>query len=339
MTEHPASSNPVDWNFVLHVAVKQADIEAARVAIIQGADVNYRHGDNLMPCLTAAINSQGGAGRYDMCKMLLDCGADPDLGTKRGFTPLHIATNNNNPDICELLLDYGADPNRYNLSGRFPPDQETALHEGARKNRRNCLKPLLDGGADPMLKDMHGKTVAQGVPEMWMDVLTIVDDYESLPRVDVDSDFTKADLLKKHNGICTLDNPVTWRQWPTISEKLEAKGESFSKAELIEQGCNGKSYLHRAAEARMLGAVVEGLNRQGESLSVAELQADPAFLPHLNRHHVPNALFTFDNMHLQGTGAVMRNHSALSETGQAEVRGVHQLAQELRKSASQVQGR
>lgn len=345
MTAHP-SSDKTDWNHALYLAAKGGDIAGMEQALRCGADINSRHTDNHSSILHAAANSTRASdavkavSRYELCRFALDNGADPDLPTRRGFTCLHTAANANDAELAELLLDYGANPNVFSKTGTLTEDYETPLHEAARKNRRECIRPLLEAGADPLLTDPQGRTVAQGVSEMWMDVLSILDDFQNLPRVDGAGEITKAALLERRNGACALDNPVTWRKWDAICTRLAAQGESFGKEELLAAGEDGRSYLLTAARARMLDTVVEQLNGQGESLSVAELLgADDGFAPLLARPHVPRALFTHENMAPQGAQGVMRNYRDLPEAGRGEVGNVYQLAETFRAEANRAIGR
>lgn len=340
MSKHPPSAQDIqtlsDWNRLLHESARKGDLDAMAEALVNGADIDYREGDNRTPVMHCAINATGGGDhRYAVCKFLLDAGADPNAANRRGFSILHLLANGNQDDLVDLLLDYGANPNVYSKTGSTPPDYETPLHEGARKNRNNVVLPLLHGGADPSLPDMNGRSVAQSVPEMYMDILTKLYDFEQLPRISPESEFTKADLLRKENGACALDNPLTWRDWRSIDAKLSEQGEAFSKAELMQAGKDGAPYLLTATRARALDATVEGLNRNGESLSVRELlAADEGFAQHLARHHAPNALFTEENMVLQPEGAVQSNFVALPADGQAELHHVHRLAASLRVAAN-----
>ncbi|MFQ5668658.1 MAG: ankyrin repeat domain-containing protein, partial [Candidatus Binatia bacterium] len=74
----------------LHYAAREGEIEAARLLLDGGADVDQQTlGDRSSPLLVAAIN-----GNYDLAMMLLDRGADPNLVSEDGAAP-HFATLNN----------------------------------------------------------------------------------------------------------------------------------------------------------------------------------------------------------------------------------------------------
>jgi hypothetical protein len=50
------------------------------------------------------------SGQFEICRVLLDHGADVAIPAKLGMTCLHLATTAGHPRIIELLLEYGADP-------------------------------------------------------------------------------------------------------------------------------------------------------------------------------------------------------------------------------------
>lgn len=66
-------------------------------------------------------NSRGGEtplniaslhGQVEVAKLLLDCGADPNLKARIGHAPLHNAARNGHIEVAKLLLDRGADINQ-----------------------------------------------------------------------------------------------------------------------------------------------------------------------------------------------------------------------------------
>jgi len=58
-------------------------------------------------------------GDAEMADVLLNAGADPNLGTDEGQTPLHLAANS---DVAKRLLAAGANPAARTFSGKTPFD-------------------------------------------------------------------------------------------------------------------------------------------------------------------------------------------------------------------------
>jgi uncharacterized protein len=87
-------------------------------------------------------------------KLLLDHGADPNIATNIGVTPLQVAagigwvegityqwSKEANIETVKLLLKLGNDPNAYSETGR------TALHGAGHKGATEVIQVLVDAGA------------------------------------------------------------------------------------------------------------------------------------------------------------------------------------------------
>jgi ankyrin repeat protein len=110
----------------LHYAARQGALRTAEVLVEAGADVNaISPADGNTPLVIATIN-----GQFDLATYLLDHGADPNLASDNGMTPLYAAVNiewaprmfypqpraqlqqkTSYLDLMKTLLDRGADPN------------------------------------------------------------------------------------------------------------------------------------------------------------------------------------------------------------------------------------
>ena len=86
----------------------------------------------------------------NMCvaaELVMDCGANINLPTKKGNTPLHFAAEGGRVRMCKLLLERGAELNFQN--GK----KETPLHLAAKYGRVEVAKLLLDAGANREIRD------------------------------------------------------------------------------------------------------------------------------------------------------------------------------------------
>jgi hypothetical protein len=164
----------------LHYAVRDGFQDAADALLDAGADVNRRsEGDLSTPLVVSAIN-----GQYDIAIDLLKHGADPNLPSDDGVSPLFAVLNNEwalrtwypQPtagaqqkasylDVIEALLKAGADPNERTLShiwyasyntGRMGVDfaGATAFWRAAYSLDVDAMRLLVKYGADPSIPTM-----------------------------------------------------------------------------------------------------------------------------------------------------------------------------------------
>ncbi len=161
----------------LHLAARQGYAKTAETLLEAGADVNAASGgDKTTPLLIATVN-----GQFDLAKIFLDRGADPNLANEAGATPLYAAVNVTwapkalypQPraylqqnltylDYMKELLDKGADPNarlkkklwysgyNFDLSG-VDEGGATAFWRSAYGGDVEAMQLLKAYGADPSL--------------------------------------------------------------------------------------------------------------------------------------------------------------------------------------------
>src|SRR5262245_25062775 len=174
-------------------AVKANSLEAVKVLLAAGADVNQVAGYGWSPLLVATRNCF-----YRLGAFLLDRGADPNLTNRGGWTPLYLATDNRNIEggdypvrksdmdhleFIKLLLDKGANVNariRDNTDTRtvftdqwLEENGATAFFRASQSGDLVLMKLLLSSGADPHISTVLGVTplqVASGIG--WVEGIT-----------------------------------------------------------------------------------------------------------------------------------------------------------------------
>lgn len=164
----------------LHMAARQGSLGSVRALVDGGANVNQPSpGDRTPPLLIATIN-----GHFDVAWYLLEKGADPNLRSDAGATPLYGVINvqwapkaaypqpraylqqtHSYLDLMTALLEKGADPNarigRKIWYSSYNFDQSsvdeigaTAFWRAAYASDVDAMKLLVAHGADPNIPTM-----------------------------------------------------------------------------------------------------------------------------------------------------------------------------------------
>jgi uncharacterized protein len=83
--------------------------DATRLLVERGAEVNSasRNPMTVMPLHSAAA-AQDPAVRYEIAKLLLEAGADPNARQQDNYTPLMAADQHGDQRLHELLVEHGA---------------------------------------------------------------------------------------------------------------------------------------------------------------------------------------------------------------------------------------
>ena len=159
-------------------AARSSAIEAARVLLDAGADVNQTSRYGWSPLLAATQNQN-----YQMGKFLIERGADVNLANKGGWTPLYLATDNRNMEggdyptraadmdsleYITLLLDKGANPNAQMIESSetrtvftnqwLDEEGATAFLRASQSGDLALMKLLIARGADPKINTKLGVT-------------------------------------------------------------------------------------------------------------------------------------------------------------------------------------
>lgn len=132
----------------LHQAAQAADLNAVRLLVEQGVDLNAPNSAGVTPLHIAALN-----GSLNLAELLLAHGAAVQARDRYGLTPLHLATQYGHVELIRLLLDRGAELEaRTNDRGLMP------LHWMAFFGHTEGLATLLEYGADINARDYKGDT-------------------------------------------------------------------------------------------------------------------------------------------------------------------------------------
>jgi uncharacterized protein len=130
-------------------AVKANDIQAVRVLVKSGTDVNVRSGDGSTPLLWAANN-----GSVEIARLLIASKAAVDVANDFGITALLQASRVGDSAMVDLLLRSGANPNKAH------PEGETPLLAASRSGSVPTVRLLLTRGVDVNAAEKFQNTTA-----------------------------------------------------------------------------------------------------------------------------------------------------------------------------------
>ncbi|MDD5758705.1 MAG: ankyrin repeat domain-containing protein [Desulfobulbaceae bacterium] len=137
-------------NSSLYEAAERGDIESLKMILSDKVEIDEinMHG---WTALMIAVAQQ----HAEAAVLLLEYGANPNIGNTFGRTPLMFASRYGNKSLIHNLLKFGADPNLNNSN------DPSALSSAAVSGDKEIIKILLDAGADPTLKDYDGKIATE----------------------------------------------------------------------------------------------------------------------------------------------------------------------------------
>ena len=132
----------------LTLAIDHLNLEATSLLLDAGANPDFCMYNGNCP-----IHKAAGWGKYNICKLLLEHKADPNLPDKTGIKPLDYAVGQSeHVNIVRLLLDYGADLNTTSLVNYNP------VMSCVENDRLLILEMLLKHGARTTFQDDEGNS-------------------------------------------------------------------------------------------------------------------------------------------------------------------------------------
>jgi ankyrin len=138
-----------DGTTALHWASHRDDVESADLLIRAGAKVNAANDLGATALWTASLN-----GSVAMVRRLLEAGANPNAALLLGETPVMVAARSGHPLVVEQLLARGANVNARGARG------QTALMWAVAQKHSGVVKVLIAHGAD-----VHARS------EVWSQVM------------------------------------------------------------------------------------------------------------------------------------------------------------------------
>lgn len=141
--EGNVGNSPLSW------AVMERSLDAAKILIKHGADVN-RIEDDMHTVLGVACFTYEKEGSFDIIKLLVENGADVNKANNLNFTPLMMCSFRANNEPIEFLVKNGAKINAKTSSGY------TALHYATSNDHIETAKLLVKLGADYNIRDNQG---------------------------------------------------------------------------------------------------------------------------------------------------------------------------------------
>lgn len=105
--------------------------------------INVMDNSKYTPLIQAVSSNQ-----YDIAKLLLENGANPNLCDKNSITALYAACDNNNLKMVKLLLDHKADPNLVKKDYYYIP-----LYAALSRKNFEMVEMLVNNGANVNLKN------------------------------------------------------------------------------------------------------------------------------------------------------------------------------------------
>ena len=139
----------------LHYAATEGQLEAARLLLRAGADIDAEDNWNKTPLFLAVCEEPLVIDHTPMVTFLIQMGANANYADHAGDTPLHMACAFGDPGSDFALLQSGAKANVQNNRGNTP------LHDSVISRDVKPVRMLLAHGADTAIRNNEGLTAQE----------------------------------------------------------------------------------------------------------------------------------------------------------------------------------
>ena len=187
----PDATRAEDEKAALHVAAAVGSDDMVKLLLDAGAAVDMPEGNGALPLASACfyghlksinlliaaksplqrkskadssppLNAAVSGNQLAVAKFLLESGADPNVRSDQGVTPLMLAAQKRQLEMVELLLAYKANPN---LVSRRERDTALIVSSYGMPPVLEIVEALLNSGADPDIQDSRNKTAVDWARE------------------------------------------------------------------------------------------------------------------------------------------------------------------------------
>lgn len=144
----------------LSLACALGSREIINALLDAGAAIDFqRMDDESKPIHNTALTSAARHGHLDICKLLIEHGANTNPQNPNNFTPLHAAAWNGNAEIIKILIAHGAQIDVHDATGITPLHR--ALISDKDNNHYHAFAQLLSAGADINIQTRYYDEKAQ----------------------------------------------------------------------------------------------------------------------------------------------------------------------------------
>ncbi len=138
----------------LHLHVGSNNLALVKKGLEEGGDIDahsrdYSKGEQ-SPLMMASL-----LGRTEIAQYLLEQGADPTVGEKDGYTPLHGCAFQGKAETCAMLLKHANVPNVAHEDGNWP------IHRACWRGDADgtaTVAAFIDAGVDVSMPNSEGQT-------------------------------------------------------------------------------------------------------------------------------------------------------------------------------------
>ncbi|XP_043466720.1 putative ankyrin repeat protein RF_0381 [Leptopilina heterotoma] len=159
LLENGAKTNAIDTfrHTPLHFAAMGGSSDIVKIILKFNDKIKSRH---VVDVYINAVTNDGltalyfaaKKGNVEMCQILVNKGADVNMGHRRFGTPLHIAARKGREEIVKLLLENGGKINALDIETHRP------LHSAAIGGSSDIVKIILKFGSKINSRDENGRT-------------------------------------------------------------------------------------------------------------------------------------------------------------------------------------